>query len=270
MSARSAPEEYEKALSMKGASDQVWILKVPKFLMKHLQEQGAGGRDVGTVQLKDEVKGSNSSRPSGPPSVGPSYTLKLSEAGLSEGIPREYDVRFQSPPPATYLISRGKGEADAAPAHEGRVERRGEMRPTELNGAYRSLLKGRVADADQPKRQVQVYDDAKPKLNHRQTQRDEKALLHKRQAQREEKDARKRAKPDLSFSELKSKLLELFVQRDHWSRRDLEQALGNRDTLGKVLDEICDRNTKKGPRYNDWELKPAFRTGLPGSSGAGS
>lgn len=100
------------------------------------------------------------------------------------------------------------------------------------------------------------------RLNHRQVQQDERQGRIKRVAQREQ-TAAKKARPQLSARELKERLKELLTQRTYWSRRELVAELGNAGSMGALLEELCDKVTKKGPRYGDYSLKQALRTGLP-------
>ena len=268
------------------ADEKLWVMKVPKFLMEHLQKFSAatpGDESLGTVTRDDADGGRGGS--SGAPAAGSttSYTLTLPETGLADGMPREYEFRFQAPPPATYIFSR---KADGTPKnHEGRVSARGEIRPKELSAEYRRLLKDRgdAAQASAKGRQVAIVkpdeeEDLKRKasggvaLNRQEERKDEKDGRTKKQEQRAQ-NAKKRALPQLSKAELKEELKTLFVRKSHWSRRDLAGELGvagapvKGDTLSAVLDELCDKITRRNDaKYGDYELKPAFRSGLPGTS----
>jgi len=261
---RSAPtEETESALPMQKADERLLIMKVPKFLMQHLQNASAKGQSLGTVQA---VPGSGSS--SAASSATLPHTLTLPETGLDVGMPREYEFRFSAPPPATYIFS---SMADGSPVgHEGRAMFRGEIRPKELTAEYRALLKNRAekAQASAKGRQINIvrpederalkHDD----IDRRKAQQEERAGRNKKQEQRQ-LNAKKRAQPQLTTQELKDELLKLFFRKPSWSRNDIIAEIGHSDMLGKCLDELCDKITQRGGAcYGDYKLKDAFRTGL--------
>lgn len=109
-------EKRDDALAMRSASEKVWVMKVPRFLMDHLGSSTPGA-GCGTVTADGEVgAGAASSSGAGaagvPPGAASTYTLTLPSEGLPEGLPREYELRFTAAPPATYVFSRG---ARAAP-----------------------------------------------------------------------------------------------------------------------------------------------------------
>jgi hypothetical protein len=141
------------SLAASRADESLWVVKVPRFLMEHLQSCAGTGSSLGDVTREaapESTSAAASSSSRGAPPAAP-YKLTLSEAGLPEGLPREYDFRFSAPPPATYVFSRGGAPSDGpchAPRHEGRVTARGELRPREISGAYKRLLKERGDAAD--------------------------------------------------------------------------------------------------------------------------
>lgn len=255
-------------LDMKEAGEKVWIMKLPRFLMDHLEHEAASGRsaNLGTVTPAAPSSGGPSSSGASGPAASATYTLTLPEATLPEGLPREYEMRFNARPPATYILS--SGASGAPPKHKGRAEERGEIRPRELNATYRNLLRERGERAG-IRAEVQTIEDDKQfkhaKLGHREQQKDEKAAREKKVAQRAT-NAQKRQKPVLSANELQDELLALYTQQSHWTRRDLVARLGNEKALGAVLEKCCDKVTKRGPTFGDYVLKANLRTGLPGSS----
>lgn len=281
MQARKPPaSEVSAELPMTNADEKLWVMKVPKFLMDHLQKCNATAhvdQGLGTVTQDGGAAGSKAHAAGG----ATSFTLTLPESGLADGMPREYEFRFQEPPPATYVFSR---KADGTPEqHEGRVSARGEIRPKELTAAYRRLLKerGDAAQASAKGRQVAIVrpdeeDELKQQarggaLSRQEERKDEKEGRAKKQEKRVQ-NANKRARPTLSKEELKEALNDLFAKKPHWSRADMAIALGvpiKGDVLSAVLEERCDKiTTRNDPKYGDYELKPAFRSGLPGTSAA--
>jgi hypothetical protein len=258
-------------LDMREAGNKMWIMKMPRFLLEHLQHEASEGRsaDLGTVTPSAAAgsgPSSSSSVPASSSAQGTAYTLKLKEANLPEGLPREYEMKFNAPPPATYIFS--SGASGAPPAHKGRAEARGEIRPKELDATYRNLLRERGERAGIRKQLETIEDDKdikRTKLGHRDKLREEK-LDRAKKLERREQNASKRSKPQLSARELKDALKELYTKQAYWTRRELVAELGNERILGAALEELCDKVTKRGNHYGDYELKPAFRTGLPGSS----
>ena len=169
-------------LDMREAGNKLWIMKMPRFLLDHLQHEASQGRsaDLGTVTPSAAAgsgpSSSGSISASSSAQEGRTYTLKLKEANLPEGLPREYEMRFNAPPPATYIFS--SGASGAPPAHKGRAEARGEIRPKELDATYRNLLKERGVRAGIRKQLETIEDDKdikRAKLGHRDKLKEEKA-----------------------------------------------------------------------------------------------
>jgi len=279
----SGPSEVP--LSMTRANDQVWVLKVPKFLSRYLSDERLGGKALGTV-VKQEVGGSSSS--SSAASARPTYELRLDAASLPEGMPRDYQVSFSTPPPATYVLSHpataeqavtqqqgaGKGLATSA-QHEGRVIAKGEIRPSGGvdDDDYRSLMRERFEKADTKARQVGIVEDdsqlKRTALSHKDTQRDERRALKKRGEQRELQASKRPKHVTLSKKELRDRVVELFGQKAYWQKPELVKELGNAEGLKSCLDELCIKITQRGPHYGDFELKPEL-SGRAASSKAKS
>ena len=246
------------AVNMTRARSGVWIMKLPRFLMEHIASGHAAGSPLGQVQASGENK----------------YSLTLNDA--PPGLPREYEMSFTASPPATYVISQpddSTGSSRDGPQHEGRAEAKGEIKPRD-SSEYRTLLKERTDKAGK-RREVAITEDdtginraLKGELGHRQHLEEEKAQKNKRQ-QRLQVASSKRARVSLSSREVKEMVMQLFSEQRYWSRGALVQRTGNPDALGKVLDEICDKVTKKGPQYNDYELKHHL-AGMAKASGSGS
>ena len=72
----------------------------------------------------------------------------------------------------------------------------------------------------------------------------------------------KRAKTALSARELKDRVRKLFTQQNFWSRRDIVAEVGNANTVGAALEELCVRVTQKGLHYGEYTLKQEFKVGL--------
>ena len=245
------------ALAMNNATNTIWVMKVPRFLMQHMASaNNSQRRALGTVSVVED--GASSLRP-----TDRSYMVRVDD--VADGLPREYEMRFLAPPPATYVISRPEDSDQAVPKHEGRVEAKGEIRPKELGKEYRGLLKerGDAVSALKERRSMGTISDdrdiRRPALDHRRVEQDERADRSKRQ-QRREQSSNKRARLALSGRELKEKVMELFGRQSYWSRRDLVNEVGNGQALGKCLGDLCIKVTKKGTHYGDFQLKPEYRT----------
>ena len=265
----------DAALAMGDANEQLWVLKVPKFLNNYFRVQHAAGRPLGTIAPSSSSAGTSSSS-----SASTAYTLTLDGATLPEGVPRDYEVNFGLAPPATYIFSHSaaaeppqRSSSSTAPAAsastggavagarlEGRVVAKGEIRPRGGDEDYHNLVRERFAKA-QETRQIEPveYDEVfkKPALNHHGTQREEKRAKEERGEQRAlASSKRQRHTVSLSRTELREKVLDLFGQKAYWAKIDLEDAIGTKDGLKVCLDEVCVKVTKRGLNYGDYELKP--------------
>ena len=271
---RTAAESVAAGLGMTHAGeDNLWVVKVPRFLMDHLQARAGSGQSLGNVT--EEPLPSGAAAPPGAPSSSSSFKLTLSEEGRPETMPREYEFRFSAPPPATYVVSRSDGPKDnmvSGAKHEGRVGARCELRPHEMSSEYRQLLKERGDRADVPRRAMGIVVDDKAlkreRLNHMVVRAQERAGREKKAAARERNSQLKRSRPQLSTRELKDALKACFARQSHWSRRDLVSELGNADALGSCLEALCVKITKKGNHYGDYALKDSLRAAAPPPSGA--
>ena len=248
--------EEHAALALNNATNTVWVMKVPRFVMQHMANANNSQHPLGTVCVIED--GAMSSlRP-----TDRSYMVKLDS--VADSLPREYEMRFSASPPASYVISRSKDANQAVPKHEGRVEAKGEIRPRELGKEYRGLLKERgdaVSALKERRSMGTITDDRdirRPGLDHRRVEQEERADRYKRQ-QRREQSSKKRVRLALSGGELKDKVMDLFGRQNYWSRPDLIHEVGNGQALGKCLDDLCMKVTKKGPHYGDFQLKPEYR-----------
>ena len=260
-------------LSLRAAGEKLWIVKVPRFLMENLEAASVADSraSLGTVRQDEESLAGTSSS-----GAGKSFTLTLPDS-MDPKLPREYELRFGAPPPATYILSRGAdgGQATALPAHEGRVEARGDLKPKGMDEKYRQLIKDRREVFEAPKRQLEALPDDKDikrtALNTMKMREAEKGARDAK-IERRMNNAHKRTKPQLSHGQMKEKLKELFATQTHWRRTDLAGLLGhnNQGVLGACLDELCDKVTQKGAHYGDHKLKAYMSSGLtskPGASG---
>lgn len=219
---------------------------------------------MGTVQAEKAASGALS-LPHAPPGGAQAYTLTLPEEGLPSGMPQEFEVRFNSPPPATYVFSEKDGSLGAPdPLHHGRVIARGEIKPKELTKEYRERIRERK-ETSEVRAAVGVIEDDHglhhTKLDHQEAV---KAVGVKKEVkqQRRELNAKKRARPELSKGELKDQIKRLFATQRYWSRRDLKDELGNENKLASCLEEVCDKVTsRRSVHFGDYELKPNFRIG---------
>lgn len=251
------------------ASEKLLVVKVPRFLMEHLQRanssSGGAARSLGTVT---ENAASSSTSAMAPPGVTRSYTLTLPDDLTPEGMPSEFEMHCNAAGPPMYVLSRSDGGGN--PAHEGRVEAKGELRPKRLTADYRALLKERAQRADQPLRTMGIIADdselKRKKLGHRQILDDERAARVQKVERRERNTAKKARMEVLSAREMKERLKALFSRQTYWSRVDLMREVGNEKVLKECLEELCVKETKKGPHYNDYSLRPSLRTGLPAPS----
>lgn len=275
--ADDAMETRSTPLLMNRAGEKVWVMKVPRFLMQHMTNPDNAGVSLGTARMSESATSAapafGAAAGSGGSGSGSatSFTIALNGAVVPEGFPREYEMHFSAPPPATYVMSRPEdAESTAVPNMVGRVVAKGEIRPTKLTAEYRSLLKDRGDQASllKERRSMGIVSDdreiRKQRLDHsamvRQEREDRKNRLEKRDT-----STKKRQRVALSGKELKERVMELFGKQSFWSRRDLITEVGNQQELTRVLDNICVKVTTRGAHYGDFQLKEQFRsTGVAG------
>ena len=147
----------------------------------------------------------------------------------------------------------------AAPAHEGRADGRGEIRPKDTQ-AYRNLIKERGELAGIRKAVETIEDDReikRPSITARRGE--EKAEKEKKVDQRQQSGAA-RQKAKLSQSDLKIAIKTLFAGKEYVPRQEMLH-LGSNQAISAALEELCDKVTTKEIQYGDYKLKDAFRTG---------
>ena len=157
---------------------QLFLVKCPRFLMAHLEARASTGAPLGSIQETPAPDKPGAAAAS-------SYKLTLPEAGLPEGLPREYEFRFQTTPPASHIFTAPK---EGAPEHTGRVVAKGELF-SGMTAEYRNILNQR-AEAAMKKDRATGMDmrdaaDQKAALNHQQIRADEKAAKKRKQEVRE-------------------------------------------------------------------------------------
>mmetsp|Transcript_23256 Transcript_23256/g.59294 ORF Transcript_23256/g.59294 Transcript_23256/m.59294 type:complete len:277 (-) Transcript_23256:551-1381(-) len=269
------PEALALPLAMSRAGEEIWVLKVPKFLASHLQGGHLVNETLGTV--KPTAAASSSTAAS---SGTPSFTLTLEGSKIPEGMPREYELNFSATPPATYVFSHGLEDGAAAASqvgaaaavkdlqHEGRVVAKGEIRPSAINDDYKSLVRERFLRADEKSAQMAIIaDDSqvdRQALDHNKVKRDERLAKQKRGEKRELASNKRARSAPLSKQELREKVLQLFATQEYWGKPQLQAAIGSSEGLGACLTELCVKILKRGPNYGDYELKPE----LSGKAGA--
>ena len=146
--ASAAPVMMEKA------QEKLWLMKVPDFLMEHLQGVPDSGIEVGVLtQDADSSAGAGSSNSQG-------YTLKLAESSrLPADAPRELSVVLGAATAPMHVLSEPKDAGKGAAWRlEGKIERKGEVKQKALTSEYKSMIANRVETAN-TKREIQTWDE---------------------------------------------------------------------------------------------------------------
>jgi hypothetical protein len=214
---RSATEAGHSAsasastLDMKPCDSKLWLMKVPNFLLEHWMTRNEP-TEVGTVK---ETVGSDGKK---------SMTLQLSEQGdYPKEWPREYDFGVDAPLTSMHVFSTG---AKGTMQMDGRVEKRGEVKPQGLSTQYRAIMKNRV-ERDQVRHGVQTYqEDAHDRGMVPLTTRDKQKHAKKEQRvqgrQEKRADKQSREKP---LEAVREGVFEQFQAQRFWNKRELETKL---------------------------------------------
>jgi len=278
MAARKpAPVKQNAALHMQpyAVDDSLWVMKVPRFLLEHMLSRGHETLgEVREVPMTEEEQ--KRPKPAGAPSSSTTFSFTLADEGRPESVPRDYEFRFSVPPPGMYLTSRGASDTSLVdePRHEGRVASRGELKPREMGAAYRSLLKQRGQKASIPARVMGIIEDDKAVKHERQhlkqVREAERASLQRKREIKEANKSSKRARPELSISELKAEIIKLFRTKAYWSRQELIAQLGHAGIMNEALKECTEKDTSPGVHKGDFRILEKFRTNIPAASSSGA
>lgn len=274
MSGKQPAAESVQRLNMERAGeDQLWVMKVPRFLAEHLSDAASAGRSLGVVQ--EQPRPAGGAGPSRDGRGGRNFKLTLSDAAApADEIPREYDMTFTEPPAAMYVLSLPSldGKKAGEPQHEGRIAAKGEVRPGELSAEYKAVLRKRgEAHAVEEKIGVLTEDQARElkraRLDHMGHANAAAAGKASKLAKRDAASVKRAKAAPMSRLELREAVKAAFETKAYWARRDLESVVGNAKELSACLEELCVKVTKKGVRYGDYRLKPEFTTGLAAAAG---
>lgn len=244
----AAASASASALNMQLCDSKLWLMKVPNFLLEHWMTREDGRpTEVGVVK---ETVGPDGKK---------SMTLQLSEQGdyLAEW-PREYHFGLDVPLTSMHVFSSdAKGQLQL----NGRVEKRGEVKPQGLSKQYRAIMKHRV-ERDQVRHGVQTYQESSHDSGMVQlTVRDKEKHFKKEQRvqarQETRADRQKRAK---SEEEVRDEVFERFQAQRFWHKRELEAVLDQQGlpAVKKVLDKVAER-VAIGPHKGEYQLRSEFR-----------
>lgn len=250
-----------QAVAMEKCRDKLWLMKVPNFLMDHLQNQQDPHIELGVLTPDDQVfaSGGSSSSSGG----GGSFTLRLADhCKLAEGMPRELSVTFGAPAGTMHVLSEPKDQGKGgAWRMEGQIERKGEIKSKGLTREYKSIVSKRSEQAS-IKREIQTWDEGSSL---------QQASLKESRAQREDRKHAKAAKlqkiedkPEaLSSDEIEHILFREFAKKPFMSRGDLmhtPELRGQKQAnVNAVLSQLCE-HVKVGLHKGDFQLKAEFRT----------
>jgi len=233
---------------MKPCDSKLWLMKVPNFLLEHWMTSNEGRpAEVGTVK---EIVGADGKK---------SMTLQLSEqADYPKEWPREYDFGVDAALTSMHVFSTG---AKGTMQMDGRVEKRGEVKPQGLSKQYRAIMKNRV-ERDQVRHGVQTYqEDARDTGMVQLTVRDKEKNAKKEQRVqgRQEKRADKQSR-EKSEEEVREGVFEQFQAQRFWNKRELETKLDQQGlpVVKQVLDKVAER-VAIGPHKGEYQLRSEFR-----------
>ena len=246
---------------MEKAKEKLWLLKVPNYLMEHMQSVQDADVDLGTLMQDEEGSASG-----GASSSGRSFTLKLADsAKLPQDVPRELSVTLSAPAAPMHVVSEPKETSKGgAWRMEGKIVHKGEAKPKALTQEYKNMVARRVEKANE-KREVQTFDESaaggppfrQGRLSESKADREDKKMRAVMKRQKTE------AKPvPLTEEQIRDALFDEFARKQFASRFELMQSsrlIGQKQqSVNAVLSAICE-HVKVGPNKGDFQLKPEFR-----------
>lgn len=241
----SGVPEQQKALDLSGAKNDLWLVKVPKYLAEKWMNTPEG-IPVGKLVLKK-----NHGR------TAVTYTmdenLASSTIAQSRAVPTQYDFKMQGVGQQSLAVF----STSAAPSYaekrslEGGIVQKIDCRPVP-NKNYMQLKKEQLIAASKPSR-VTMQLEAPVRSAYKPVS-----------ITREEKEENKRRKVEgkkirISKDELQSKLFKLFEKHQYYSYKDLTSITNQpQNFLSEVLKEICVYG--KHPEHpHMWELREEYR-----------
>ena len=155
----SATPAAPAPVMMEKAKEQLWLLKVPNFVMEHLQSVQEADVDLGTLTQDEE--GAAAGGASSSSGSGRSFTLKLSDsAKLLPDVPRELSVTLGAPAAPMHVVSEPKETSKGGAWRlEGKIVQKGEAKPKTLTQEYKNMVARRVETAN-TKREIETWDDS--------------------------------------------------------------------------------------------------------------
>ena len=135
----SATPAAPAPVMMEKAKEQLWLLKVPNFVMEHLQSVQEADVDLGTLTQDEE--GAAAGGASSSSGSGRSFTLKLSDsAKLLPDVPRELSVTLGAPAAPMHVVSEPKETSKGGAWRlEGKIVQKGEAKPKTLTQEYKNI-----------------------------------------------------------------------------------------------------------------------------------
>ncbi|CAH1245396.1 GTF2F2 [Branchiostoma lanceolatum] len=239
-------------LDCKGSSNNLWLVKVPKYMSNKWMTVEDG--EVGTLKIN---------RRPGAPKPEVIFSLKEELAQKDDGkgsseAPREHKFVLSGTagqPMGVFSQTSAADEAgsssNGALSLEGKVAHRVDCRPVGGEN-YMKLKKLQVLDAMTPMRTTMqlhraVTNNYKPVSNH----------ANNLEVERRKKEDGKRSRADPE--KVQEMLFSAFEKHQYYNIKDLVEITKQPiQYLKEVLKEIATYNLK-APHKNTWELKPEYR-----------
>ncbi|KAJ3113019.1 hypothetical protein HDU96_003895 [Phlyctochytrium bullatum] len=252
----------EVFLDTKRLKTNIWLVKVPEFLMQEWSKIDTEGVELGRLRVYSAAP----PRPSGLPNQQRAppkqkVTLHLPESKWSKDLPKDYILDVLPPASAsqnTFVFC----EDDEGRARElaGKVVHEAAMRPF-TDERYREIMKKRREEALKTRKNITVmhHKDGK-KVMHvgnanapsRGTAQGEFLLTQKKTSA----DKRER----IPKEELIGQIFEAFQASQYYSFKELLDRLKQpQQYLKEVIGEVCVL-VKKGEEHGKYQLKPEYQT----------
>uniref|UniRef100_A0A7S0ZJL6 TFIIF beta subunit HTH domain-containing protein n=1 Tax=Timspurckia oligopyrenoides TaxID=708627 RepID=A0A7S0ZJL6_9RHOD len=260
------------------AGRKVYLLKLPEFLLTHLQQSATESNTADPIVAKlklpntmdddaeNALKGSIRLLPPKPMQSGSTApTSSTHEKKERPRIPQEYEVKFLPEAPRTLLFSEEPADDKGRMRVEGRVSYHCVAQPV-LDEAYLAVNQQRYERASKRNREVALMDDR----TLRTAQVDELRPLINVESVREREEKRRRAElmkrgsdapMDAKWKDTTvAKLFGLFERKPYWGIKALlDETNESMQRIKPLITELCVYN-KRGPYAQFYELKDEYKT----------
>ncbi|EGC32441.1 hypothetical protein DICPUDRAFT_38380 [Dictyostelium purpureum] len=233
--------EALREINTDNADNQVWLIKVPKFLSEHWN--GIGKGEIGKIHIKggDNVNFYF-------------YIIKitLSISGLSEN--NEFQLMTSANNLETQPLKIFSEDSDGSLALEGNIGLRCDIKIDVQSSSYRELMKTRHTKYNTKTRMTKVIDDKElftPAIfNPNRVQVSTTGLGKRKTTDKKEK---------LPEDEVIDLIFDAFRNKSYWDLKGLEAETGQpKGYLKQVLEKVCILN-KRGAHNHLYELKSEFK-----------